>query len=179
MISPSTYNTNEAFKTDAKYTSQTNSYQYLKYTVSSDDTVTHYPYGLVIDFVSALKYTMYGEVVIYMWMINPANSAQSRQVYVCEKPQACDDILNFWIDIDDQPYGANELRVEKVSLKRRPADGTVIVTINDKPSTATTLKYANTNDSLYLNYVFKAQTNIRLSLMTVHISKIKINFHFF
>ena len=105
-------------------------------------------------------------------MINPSYVAQRRIVYACDNSLAnkCEEIADFWDDIDDDWVPARTISVEKVRLKRNPDQENVEVTINNK-STVRTLPYFKTGDNFFLNYVFNNEQAIRLNLMLVYNSK--------
>jgi hypothetical protein len=103
-------------------------------------------------------------------MSNANSVALTRWVYACEYKTVnfCESFTDFWVDLDQEDYSANELKVETITFKRFPAQGIVEVTFNGNTDTKANLPYTTTGGDLYLNFDFRENYRIRFHLMLIY-----------
>ncbi len=170
-ISAVTYLTTDNLTT-TPYLSQTRVQRYLKNTVQSKDTGAT-PSGLVINFKFGFVFSASSEITFYIWMINPG-SATNRIVKACET-STCSTLTSDFQQVNGevQSYDANQIKVEKVVLKRNSSNGMMSVTINDSANTFIR-PYSSSSLDFYLNFVFETTKNMRISQINVYLRKLII-----
>ena len=171
-LQASTYSNSDSISTNANYNTQTLNLNFLKYTVTSDDTNTTGNKGLYLsmDILSKLLSST-NEFKFYILIINGSSSSASLKVRGCST-STCATVADIAQDIGGgSTFAANEIKFQEVSLINQGSNF-IQVTVNGHASSKQNIYYGSgIGDKFYLQFTFDTVANIKISFIQINMSK--------